>query len=482
MVRPKIAPQTRFGRMDAESDAPSAHEGLPHVATSVIQTHKFKTKVQSRLRRKMGWTRKQAMLEQLSRQCQDHLERHGTLPVIPVDIKVDSLRRAIRRRLTFASEWTEYFYTKFFFQSPLAVRLTADVFWHYSIAFFAMGEHDGHSFLDLLHAHAQGSVAVLYGKLLTKVHNVTLPTGAADEFLDFFPYLVSRTVYKVAQKSYPEFVFQLRRLARQSLIHTACVWTTGITAKSACWKSWRVEIKKKKLKHAPKPNLMVRELADDERGLTEDLGSDDSNEEDSLSDEDAAFSSVAFAEFKIETAASDTASSAAEALRMMDVPQRKYAHGHLEKADLAFSAPVRAIMDKYQYSGLQGRRLGVALRLSDKEHQTYNVHKEQHKAWLDHLNRPLRQTQSLSSLTLEADDEGKQVFVPKCEFELANPVAEARAKRLLEAKQKLLEREQEYVGEVIQYKPAIVVFGQRLDQHLKMNPLRRKAILAPLKS
>ncbi|KDO32142.1 hypothetical protein SPRG_03359 [Saprolegnia parasitica CBS 223.65] len=469
----------------AESDAPSTPESLPHVATSIIQTHKFKTKVQSRLRRKMGWTRKQALLEQLSRQCQDHLEHHGTLPVIPVDIKVDSLRRAIRRRLTFASEWssppttlphnsstrrTEYFYTKFSSsrRSP--------------ISFFAMGEPDGHAFLELLHAHAQASVAVLYGKLLTKVHNVTLPTGAADEFLDFFPYLVSRTVYKVAQKAYPEFLFQLRRLARQPLIRTTCVWTTGILAKSSCWKTWRVEIKKKKLKHAPKPHLMVRELADDDRSVAEDFGSDDSNEEDSLSDEDAAFSSVACAEFKTEAAASENATSAVEALRRMDIPQRKYAHGHLEKADLAFSAPVRAIMDKYSYSGLQGRRLGVALRLSDKEHQTYNMHKEQHKAWLDHLSRPLRQTQSLSSLTLEAANEDKQVFAPRCEFELTNPVAEARAKRLLEAKQKILKREQEYVGEVIQYKPAIIVFGQRLDQHLKMNPLRRKAILAPLKS
>ncbi|OQR90551.1 hypothetical protein THRCLA_09290, partial [Thraustotheca clavata] len=463
-------------------------------------------RVKTQIRRKMGWTRKQAMLEQLSRQCQDHLEHHNTLPVIPVDIKVDSIRRTIRRKLKFYTEWTDFFYTKFFFQSPLTIRLTADLFWSHSIAFFAMGEISD-EFTNKLDNHVQNSINVLYGKLLTKIHYVTLPTGAADEFLDYFPYLISRTVYKVAQKAYPEFIFQMRRLTRRLLIEKSCLWTIGMVPKSSCWKQWRLEIKNTKLRHAPKPNLMVRDLSEFDRGLVEELGSDDSNEEDSLSDEDTTTSSVACAEFQTELEPSEAAQGILNELDKLTRAERKYFHGHLEKTTMNFSQPVQTIMEKYQYTGIQGRKLGFSLRMSDKEYQCYNTHQNEHKSWLRHINTALprmRQTKSLSNLKTETLSEvtnvkspiltlqqestlligSKHVYIPPCEFELTNPVADARARRLQEAKQKLIEQEQEYVGEIIQYRQSVAMFGQRLDQHLKANPLRRRAMinLTPIKT
>jgi len=50
-------------------------------------------------------TRKQAILEEISRQCKLNIINEDFLPTLPLEIKIDAIKRSVTKQLTFRGEW-----------------------------------------------------------------------------------------------------------------------------------------------------------------------------------------------------------------------------------------------------------------------------------------------------------------------------------------------------------------------------------------
>ncbi|KAF0688932.1 Aste57867_19536 [Aphanomyces stellatus] len=481
-----MATQQSSGKLKTTVPMASVLHRLSGIAKTMHNVNHIKSNLKSRVKRRAGWSRKQALSDDITRHCKYHMEHLGCLPPLSIEIKLESIKKAVKKNLTFKAEWTSFYWNKFFFRSSLVVRMITDLFWWASLDFFTREDDDGVSTASYTHeikAFVQDQVAVNYAKLLTKVLYMTLPTGAADEFLDYFPYCLSRTVYKAMQKIYPEFLTLLRLSCSQPMIETIALWTTGVVPKSVTWNNWRHEVEKRKLRHGPKPTMVVREALD-EFDIPEEVPSDDdSNDADYLSDDDAARSHF------VADIDEDGDVEGPPIMSMLDSLDPPALPPPRSKVSLQFSPSVDKIMHLYKYTGCQGRKLGYTMTVSDPTLSAVDQHIRQHEKYLDQLEKTdMRASRSAGALGVSAllildkvkgcsDVESK---VPLCEFELKNPVAEARERRLAEAKNRQREHDQEYVGEIIQYKPATLALGQRLDQQVKLGSHRRRVVLAAL--
>ncbi|ETV71590.1 hypothetical protein, variant [Aphanomyces astaci] len=428
-----------LGKKDSHDGSPTIRR-VSTVVRTVSAVNRFNVLLKKRIKRRAGWTRKQATLDDVTRHCQTHMERLGSLPPMSAEIKLDSIEKAVKANLTFKGEWTTFYWSKFFFRSPIVVHMISDLFWWASLEFF--NQSDGNEplpadcYAHVAQAYVEHQVAMRYGKLLTKVLYTTLPTGAADEFLDYFPYCVSRTVYKAMQKAYPDFIVQMRHSCSRRMIDAISEWTTGVKTKCASWSAWRADIQNRKLRHGPKPNLIVRDVLDEFTMQEEEIPSDDSNDADFLSEDEASNGMAAYD-------MNDDADSSEEMVHQrLQLPPAS-APGR-SKVSLKFSPSVDKIMHMYNYTGCQGRKLGYTMTVSDGSCSTVHQHIQQHESYLQHSaelrsSRSFGTLSSIASVTLDkelpskGDHPGRSRLGP-CEFEIKNPVAEARERRLGEAK------------------------------------------------
>ncbi|ETV97470.1 hypothetical protein, variant 1 [Aphanomyces invadans] len=418
-----------------------ASRRFPTVVRTVSAVNTFNSHMKKRIKRRAGWTRKQATLDDVTRHCKAHMDRMGTLPPMSIDIKLDSIEKAVRANVTFKGEWTTFYWNKFFFRSPIVTHMITDLFWWATLIFFNQTDTIAvppDCYAHVVQAHVQNQVAVHFGKLLTKVLYMTLPTGAADEFLDYFPYCVSRTVYKALQKAYPDFIVQMRHSLPHLMIDTISQWTTGVKAKSASWSTWRVEIQTRKLRHGPKPHVVVREVLDEGTVHEEEILSDDSNDADYLSDDE----SIAVVEFEADDADGDAPGPPVDVQHSQTSPHPATAPCR-SKVSLKFSPSVDKIVRMYKYTGYQGRKLGHTMTVTDGACSAVDHHIQQHERYLqhvEHVSAALRSSRSLgalastASLVLDTASTDKGPRLATCEFEIKNPVSEARQRRLSEAK------------------------------------------------
>ncbi|KAF0737041.1 hypothetical protein Ae201684P_000480 [Aphanomyces euteiches] len=467
--------------MDDKAPKPvRASRRLSSLVRTVKSVHAFNATLKARVKRRAGWSRKHVATDDITRHCQSHMERLGCLPPLSIEIKIDPIKKAVRKSLKFKAEWTGFYWNKFFFRSPLMVPLITDLFWWASLDFFARdgGIRSADSYVVRIESYVHNQVSVNYAKLLTKILYTSLPTGAADEFLDYFPYCLSRTIYKAMQKAHPEFIRQMRSTCPAVMIEAISLWTTGIAPPSESWKGWRRELETMKLRHGPKPTMSVREVLN-EMEIPEEILSDDSNDGDSLTDEETKPGHI---DYDVEDESDD---SDAYTDGMVDF-QKQFQHAeHIpvrSRISLKFSPAVDRIMQKYKYTGCRGRNLGYTMTVTDPSSSTVIDHIEQHEAYLDHLEKELPEMRARHRDTLTAQSTAAhniattfQTKTTTCEFEIENPVANARLRRLSQAKNRQQEHEHESGVDAIHYKPSALILSQKLDQQLKMgNNYRRR--------
>ncbi|CAK4132777.1 unnamed protein product [Aphanomyces euteiches] len=246
--------------MDDKAPKPvRASRRLSSLVRTVKSVHAFNATLKARVKRRAGWSRKQVATDDITRHCQSHMERLGCLPPLSIEIKIDPIKKAVRKSLKFKAEWTGFYWNKFFFRSPLMVPLITDLFWWASLDFFARdgGIRSADSYVVRIESY---------------VHN-----QVSD--------CLSRTIYKAMQKAHPEFIRQMRSTCPAVMIEAISLWTTGIAPPSESWKGWRRELETMKLRHGPKPTMSVREVLN-EMEIPEEILSDDSNDGDSLTDEE----------------------------------------------------------------------------------------------------------------------------------------------------------------------------------------------------
>ncbi|RHX99981.1 hypothetical protein DYB28_001340 [Aphanomyces astaci] len=145
------------------------------------------------------------------------MERLGSLPPMSAEIKLDSIEKAVKANLTFKGEWTTFYWSKFFFRSPIVVHMISDLFWWASLEFF--NQSDGN---EPLPADCYAHVAQAYVE-----HQVA-------------------------------------------------------------------SAQNRKLRHGPKPNLIVRDVLDEFTMQEEEIPSDDSNDADFLSEDEASNGMAAY--------------------------------------------------------------------------------------------------------------------------------------------------------------------------------------------